>query len=63
MTAPVPARRQSPRERYEPLPDDKLALFEVVRVDLLLGVWQGPGTIAQLRREQTLLDLIAARRP
>jgi hypothetical protein len=39
-----------PREHHHPLPDDKLVLFELPAVWRLVGVWQGPGTIAQLRR-------------
>jgi hypothetical protein len=39
-----------PFEAHDPIPDDKLALFELPRLWLLVGTWQGPGTIAELRR-------------
>jgi hypothetical protein len=39
-----------PREVHDPIADDKIALFEVAQVRRLVGVWQGPGSIAQLSR-------------
>jgi hypothetical protein len=39
-----------PVERHDPLPDEKLTLFGVPQAHRLVGTWQGPGTIAQLRR-------------
>jgi hypothetical protein len=45
------ARRQpSPIERHVPLPDDKVVLAELVRAHCLVGIWQGPGCIAEMRR-------------
>jgi hypothetical protein len=38
-----------PAERHL-IPDDKIALFVVPPVHRLVGHWQGPGTIAQMRR-------------
>jgi hypothetical protein len=46
-----PQAQEQPLERHEPLADDKRQLFAVPAVYRLRGVWQGPGTIAQLRRE------------
>jgi hypothetical protein len=49
--SPARQRRQiPPRERHDPIADDKRSLFEVAPVHRLAGVWQGPGTIAELRR-------------
>jgi hypothetical protein len=39
-----------PREHHDPIADDKLVLFEVAPLRRLVGVWQGPGTIAELSR-------------
>jgi hypothetical protein len=39
-----------PVERHDPLPTDKLIWHAVPRLQLLVGTWQGPGSIAQLRR-------------
>jgi hypothetical protein len=49
---PTVARRQPcPLERYEcHLPHDKLALLERARVELLAGVFQGPGILSRSRR-------------
>lgn len=41
-----------PIEVHDPIADDKLIWFERSRVELLTGVWQGPGTIAKLREWQ-----------
>jgi hypothetical protein len=41
---------QSPLEDYGRfLPHDKRALFELARVHLLAGRWQGPGCIREMR--------------
>jgi hypothetical protein len=47
---PAASRQLSPLERHV-VPDDKLVLFELAPVHRLAGTWQGPGTLAQLRRE------------
>jgi hypothetical protein len=41
---------RQPREIHDPIPTDKIALFELPRVYLIAGIWQGPGSIATLRR-------------
>jgi hypothetical protein len=44
------SQARPPRERHNPIPTDKIALFAVAPVARLAGVWQGPGSIASLRR-------------
>jgi hypothetical protein len=43
---------EQPIERHKPLPDDKVALFALPAIHRLVGTWQGPGTITQLRRRR-----------
>jgi hypothetical protein len=38
-----------PIERHAPIPTDKIALFELAPVRRLVGTWQGPGTIRDMR--------------
>jgi hypothetical protein len=35
-----------PIERHDPIPTDKLIVFELAPVHRLVGTWQGPGKIA-----------------
>ena len=54
-SAPEPRQQDDrappPRERHDPLADDKRALFELAPVHRLAGTWQGPGRICDLRRQ------------
>jgi hypothetical protein len=47
-TAPAP-QGLPPIERHDPIPTDKIALFELAPVRRLVGTWQGPGTIKDMR--------------
>jgi hypothetical protein len=49
LSGPRAPQALPPIERHEPIPMDKIALFEVAPVHRLVGTWQGPGTIAGLR--------------
>jgi hypothetical protein len=47
-----PPQSVPPRERHDPIPTDKIALFEVAPVRRLVGTWQGPGTIREMRAKR-----------
>jgi hypothetical protein len=50
----LPEPAAQPVERHT-IPDDKVIWFELPAIRRLVGIWQGPGCIAQLR--------LARRRP
>jgi hypothetical protein len=51
-----PAQAHPPREHHDPLTDDVIVLWPSPRrsrqrdLEFLAGRWQGPGSIAELRR-------------
>jgi hypothetical protein len=50
--SPRPPQPVPPLERHDPIPTDKIAVFELAPVRRLVGTWQGPGSIREMRAKR-----------